>query len=204
MHMNEFKSQNHRRSIRLNGYDYSHAGAYFVTISTKNRECLLGKITDGEMLLNDAGKMITELWESMQERFHSALLDKFIVMPNHFHGIILLNDYKTVSGDIFEKGEYKIRPYGTAENSLGRIIQAFKSLTTNTYSNNVKNHAWLPFSGKLWQRNYYEHVIRSDDSLARIRDYIMFNPLKWENDMENPLNGDTKKVDDYYACLFGS
>jgi REP element-mobilizing transposase RayT len=204
----------HRRSIRLRDYDYSSVGAYFVTMCVQNHECLFGEIVDGGMVLNDAGRMIQATWEALPESHQVVQLDEFQVMPNHFHGIVILNDCRGEScirpvcirptcirpvsvgnadGHIEDEnqGEHKVRPYvhpnGTDENSLGRVIQALKSLTTHTYVTGVKESNWPPFPGKLWQRNYYERVIRNDDELNRAREYIMNNPLKWDLDTENPV-----------------
>lgn len=171
---------------------------------------MFGDISDGVMCLNDAGKMVMEIWESLPGRFQVVRLDQFMVMPNHFHGIIMLNtdddrrgescirpgsdirpdvaDVAGEKGDHIRKGDHKDRPYGTADNSLGRVIQAFKSLTTHTYVSGVNNHGWQPFTGRLWQRNYYEHVIRNDEELNGIREYIMYNPARWAEDENNPMN----------------
>ncbi|MCD6336222.1 MAG: hypothetical protein J7M27_13010 [Candidatus Latescibacteria bacterium] len=199
--------KHHRRSIRLKGTDYSQVGAYFVTVCTQNYECLFGSIVDDKMRLNDAGRMIQMIWDEIPQRFPNALLDASIVMPNHFHGILILTDngrgeYKIRpyirpdgdaadpqnEGDHKNKGDHKDRPYGTLPGTLGRIVQAFKSITTHQYIRGVKQNGWPPFPGKLWQRNYYEHIIRDESSLNRIRQYIMDNPMKWECDRENPAN----------------
>jgi putative transposase len=197
----------HRYSIRLRGYDYSQAGAYFITICTQNRERLFGEIADGEMKMNDAGQMVQTVWDEMSNRFDGLELDRFAVMPNHIHGIIVLprggescirpcispdihsdppNGYSTDHGGGYggddHKGEYKIRPYGTMLGTVGRILQAFKSITTHEYTNGVKQHGWLPFPGKLWQRNYWEHIIRNESELNRIRDYVKNNPAQWKSD----------------------
>ncbi len=205
--MTRFNPDIHRRrSVRLKDYDYSKAGAYFVTVCVQHRECLFGSVSNGEMLLNDAGRMIKAIWEELPERFKILQLDQFIVMSNHFHGIIILNDCRgescirpdvvNVSGvadGTGTKGDHKDRPYGTVDNSLGRIIQAFKSLTTHAYVNGVNNLDWPTFPGRLWQRNYYEHIIRNEDELTRARQYIINNPLKWELDEENPANAFLQK-----------
>jgi len=189
----------HRRSIRLRDYDYSSAGAYFFTLCVQSRECLFGDIVDGDMMLNDAGRMIQVIWEALPERFHFAQLDEFRVMPNHFHGIVILNhgrgescirpvslDSTDGDGEDQNQGEHKVRPYGTGENSLGRVIQAFKSLTTLAYVKGVNHLTWPPFPCNLWQRNYYERVIRNHNELTRARDYVVNNPMKWRMDKENP------------------
>ena len=196
---------NHRRSIRLREYDYSSVGAYFVTICTQGRECLFGDVADGEMCPNDAGRMVGEWWAKLPEKFPHVEVDESVVMPDHFHGIIILTDRAmdfACRGDtlcspaVDCKGDTLCSPAvdcvdppvkvpnGTMENSLGRVIQAFKSLTSVEYVRGVKECNWPPFSGRLWQRNYYERVIRVDAELFGIREYIHFNPAKWADDDE--------------------
>jgi REP element-mobilizing transposase RayT len=176
--------EHNRRSIRLTGYDYSQAGAYFVTICIQNQKSLLGEIIDGEIQLNDAGRMIRTTWDGLPNSFPFAETHQFIVMPNHIHGIIIL------AGDY--TGEHKVHAYradqprGTLPSTIGRIIQAFKSITTNEYIAGVRQNSWKPFQGRLWQRNYYEHVIRDENELNHIREYIVCNPANWPEDRENP------------------
>ena len=198
----------HRHSIRLRDFDYSGNGAYFVTLCTQGRECLFGDIADGEMCVNDAGGMVEGVLLKLPERFPGFALDEYVIMPNHFHGIIILNDIgrrgDTLCSPAFDvgssafdqiqnegehqqnQGEHKVRPYGTMENSLGRIMQAFKSMTSVEYVRGVNEHDWPPFPGRLWQRNYYERIVRNDNELAAIREYIAYNPMKWAEDKENP------------------
>jgi len=191
----------------LNGYDYSRAGAYFVTICTQNRACLFGEIISDEMMLNDAGNMVAMVWNALPMRFDHLELDGFVVMPNHIHAIIVLsgtpprrgescirpNDRIRPNGgvDNGNQGEYKIRPYdnaihdhpnGTLPDTLGRIIQAFKSISTNAYIHGVKQSGWSPFPGIVWQRNYWEHIVRHEQDLTRLREYIRHNPEKWALD----------------------
>ena len=160
------RQKHHRRSIRLGGYDYSQPGGYFITIVTQNRECLFGDIIKGKMILNDAGKMIRRIWNELPTRFLNIELDESIVMPNHFHGIL----------HIIEKMNH----------ILGDMVGAFESITTHEYILGVKNTGWPPFNKKLWQRNYWEHIIRDENDLNRIREYIINNPLDWKSDNENP------------------
>ena len=170
-----------RRSIRLHGYDYTQAGAYFITICTQGRECLFGNIVDGQMRSNDSGQMAVTIWGGLPIRFNHIELDAFVMMPNHMHGIFVLH-----RGDDHKQGDHKDRPYGTLAGSVGRIVQAFKSITTHEYINGVKQNGWAPFPGKLWQRNYWEHIIRNEMEFNRIRKYVVTNPLKWELDSLNP------------------
>ncbi len=184
--------RHHRRSIRLPGYDYASAGGYFVTICAQDRECLFGEVVDGEMRLNDAGRMVEAVWESLPERFPGLVLDILVVMPNHVHGVIFLDG--DAHGDGVQ-GDHKDRPYtarhaaGTGHGTVSRIMQAFKSITATEYVRGVKEQGWPAFGGRVWQRNYYEHVIRNDEDLDSIREYIANNPARWHLDRENPAVG---------------
>jgi REP element-mobilizing transposase RayT len=168
--------KHHRRSIRLKEYDYSQAGAYYVTIDVQNRECLFGEIVDYEMILNEAGKMIDEQWNALLERFPDIELDVYQVMPSHFHGIIVVTENVDAQNIVVQNRKPR----------LGDIIGAFKSITTHDYILGVDNKNWPQFYKRLWQRNYYEHVIRDEADLNRIRDYIQSNPANWGEDEENP------------------
>ena len=143
------------------------------------------------MVLNDAGRVVEFVWGELPVRFDRVELDEFVVMPNHIHCIFVLCRrgepcVRPMFDQPAKQGEHKVRPYGTLPNTVGRIVQAFKSLATHEYINGVKQHGWPPFPGKLWQRNYYEHVIRNENELNRIREYIINNPKKWEFDRDNP------------------
>ena len=179
-----------RRSIRLQGYDYSKAGAYFITICAKERQCLFGDITDGTMRKNDAGQMVQMVWNNLPNRFGNMDLDEFTVMPNHFHGIVTLSRRGEAclrpSQSSVKPGDHKDRPYGTRPDSIGRVVQAFKSITTHQYINGVRCSGWHPFPGKLWQRNYWDHINRDEAELTNIREYIVNNPFLWESDQLNP------------------
>jgi REP element-mobilizing transposase RayT len=275
----------HRRSIRLKGYDYSKAGLYFITIRTQNGLCLFGKIINNEMILNDAGRMIKRQWQDLIRHFKNIKLHDFIIMPNHFHGIIefdnsgdsvyyvgaplvgaqkltpsqknglgektmpektpnttlhpntsahvrapLVGAPKLPPSQNIGRGEITMpetslqpqmagqtdisgQPQGCAPTddgintlqpqindqthindgqntspqpkqkimTLGDVVGAFKSLTTNEYIRNVKQNNWQPFNKKLWQRNYYEHIIRNEKSFYNISKYIQTNPSQWKN-----------------------
>lgn len=143
------------------------------------------------MVLNDAGRMVELAWDKLPVRFDHFELDEFIVMPNHIHSIFVLcrRGEPCVRPDLpgdQTLGEHKVRPYGTLPNTVGRILQAFKSITTYEYTIGVKQHGWMPFHAKLWQCNYYERIIRNDNELNGIREYIVNNSKKWEMDRENP------------------
>jgi putative transposase len=158
-----------RRSLRLKGYDYTQAGAYFVTVCAQGQACLFGDVIDGCMPLNDAGHMFVRVWNDIPGRFADVEIDTFVVMPNHLRGIIVLPDAAT-----------RVVP------PLGKVVAAFKSATTVQYIRGVKTRAWPAFQRRLWQRNYYEHVVRDEKALDRIRLYIDENPARWAFDDENP------------------
>ena len=180
-----------RCSIRLKEYDYSQSGAYFVTICAHDRECLFGEIVDGKMILYDAGRMIDEQWQELETRFPHIELDEYVIMPNHFHGIILVGATLVVAQET-TKDRAGTRPAPTEGTTIGDIVGAFKSITTDQYINGVNTEDWQPFSSRLWQRNYYERVIRNEDELNEIRQYIIDNPAKWYTDEENP-NDETSR-----------
>lgn len=160
----------HRCSIRLKGYDYSKAGLYFITVCVQDRACLLGKIGNGQMILNDAGRMVESQWLALPQRFANVRMHEFAVMPNHFHGILeIVGETTDTAGDSKNK-------------NVGNMMDAFKSISTVEYIRGVQHHGWQRFNGKLWQRNYYEHIIRDDQSYQRISEYIHNNPAQWEED----------------------
>ena len=280
-----------RRSIRLKGYDYSQVGAYFVTICTQGKACLFGDVTDGAIQLNNAGNLIDATWRDIPSKYPGVDIDAFVIMPNHFHGIIVIShvgertaacptgadqtrppeeastarvlgdpvvpimvepdasedatnpqannihDITVIPGitvipdvgagpracpttadpnrleartpnDRGAADEFppmldessapliagyahptsSAAPVGQAQGpaptilSLSDVVQRFKSFTTRRYADHVEKDGWAPFPGRLWQRNYYEHVIRDEDALERIREYIANNPGRWEED----------------------
>jgi putative transposase len=190
----------HRRSIRLQGYDYSQPGAYFLTICTQDRECLFGEIVNGEMWLNNAGKMIQTVWDEIPAHYPGIDIDEFAMMPNHIHGIIVIVGAaprgRPDSGQPGPTGPTgKTEPTGqprgvapTVELSLPDVAHRFKTMTTKRYADGVKQHGWRPFPGKLWQRNYWEHIVRNESELDSIRDYIRNNAKQWELDKLHPDN----------------
>ncbi|GBC99978.1 hypothetical protein HRbin17_02511 [bacterium HR17] len=178
--------KHHRRSIRLKGYDYSREGAYFVTICTQDRLCLFGEVVEGEMRLNDAGQMVERWWVELNRKFPGVRTDEYIIMPNHFHGIIVIVGADPCVCHDDEMVAHANQMGTHAGAPLPKIIQWFKTMTTNEYIRGVKQSGWTPFRRRLWQRNYYEHIIRNEDSLNRIRHYIATNPLRWHLDRENP------------------
>ena len=173
-----------RQSIRLKNYDYSKSGLYFVTICTENRECLFGDVVDGKMVLNNTGNMVEKWWIKIPERFNTVGLGTFQIMPNHIHMIIHIVGATLVVAPtlvVAQSSRAGIKPAPT----LGDIIGAFKSLTTHEYVMGVKNNRWKPFDKRLWQRNYYEHIIRTENDLNKIQEYIKTNPQIWDRDRNN-------------------
>ena len=258
--------KHHRRSIRLKGYDYNQPGAYFITIVTQHRERLFGEIVNGQMVLNEAGRMIQRVWDTIPQHHPGIETDAFVIMPNHIHGIIVITEI-TASASVSAKsvsatsvsatsvgaGLVPAPIAGTTANgatttgaitngattngattngattngattngaitngattngattngaitnkattrvahTVGDIIGAFKSRTTVEYIHGVATYGWTPFPGKLWQRNYYEHIIRNERAYERIREYIVSNPVRWWLDRENPQRRGKDKFD---------
>jgi putative transposase len=178
-------ARHHRRSIRLKGYDYTQAGAYFITICTHGRECLFGEVVDGEMRLNTLGEIVHRTWSDLPNHVVRIVLDEFVVMPNHIHGIIMVGDQSVVGAGSVGAGSVgagsEPAPTTTKRHGLPEIIRQFKTFSARRI-NEHRGTAGTP----VWQRNYYEHIIRDEESLNRIREYIANNPLQWELDRENP------------------
>ncbi|MFZ4554848.1 MAG: REP-associated tyrosine transposase [Pseudanabaena sp.] len=147
----------HRRSIRLQGYDYSQSGAYFITICTFQRQHLFGEVNNGEMQLNVIGQVISAIWQKIPQHFPNVKLDEFVLMPDHLHGIIVILEQADKS------------------HSLVTIMQNFKSISTRKI-NKINQNSGVP----IWQRNYYERIVRDDQELHRLREYILANPESWE------------------------
>ena len=189
MQKSKFDPQkHHRRSIRVKGYDYSQAGAYYVTIVTWHRDCIFGNViqppfpAEAHVNLSSFGKIADECWRAIPEHFQNVELGEYVIMPNHVHGIIVI----TNNG----RGAAMLRPYDGEENphkinvkpgSLGAIVRSYKSAVS--YRINKEHNA----TG-IWQRNYYEHIIRDEKDLQNKTDYIIANPSMWDNDDNNPRN----------------
>ena len=182
----------HRRSIRLRGYDYTSAGAYFITVCTHNRMCLFGHIEQDKMFLNAWGDIVDECWQATPQHFSHTELDEYVIMPNHIHGIIWIvrctdgamngNAMNGAMPNVGATHASPLRSRGPKPRSIGAIVGSFKSAVTKRI-NEIRGTP-----GKMvWQRNYYEHIIRNERSLERIRRYIRMNPGQWEYDNENPI-----------------
>jgi REP element-mobilizing transposase RayT len=164
------KNHPNRKPNRLKDYDYSQDGYYFVTLCTKNRENFFGKIKNGKMILNKYGDIAKKCWLEIPEHFSHVILDEFIIMPNHVHGILIIKN-KTVGNKNFCSQEI---PWQTKlSKSLSSIIRGFKIGVTK-YFCEKNNHDFQ------WQKSFYDHIIRNEESLFKIREYIQNNPLKWE------------------------
>ncbi|MCE1245862.1 MAG: transposase [Firmicutes bacterium] len=164
---------NKRKNVRLKGYNYASYGSYFVTICCHNKQCLFGRIPKEkdpgkrpQVILNDAGNMIGKWFKLIENKFKNIICDSYITMPNHIHFVI------------FNHNENP----DTTHTSLENIVGWFKTMTTNEYISSVKNNNWPAFNKHLWQRSFFEHIIRNDEELFQIREYILNNPIKWSSD----------------------
>jgi len=173
--MEKRKNLHRRKSIRLKGYDYSTPRYYFVTICTHKRENILGEINNGILSLTTLGKLAEYTWYDLPNHNSHIGLDEFVVMPNHIHGIIIIQN-----NDIVGAGS-EPTPTITIRHGLPEIIRQFKTFSAHRI-NKKRQMKGYP----VWQRNYYEHIIRGDKELYQIRKYILDNPNKWDSDKENP------------------
>jgi len=168
----------HRRSIRLRTHDYASGGAYYVTICTEERRRLFGVIVNSRMALNNAGRMASRWYDELPHKFPDVQTDAFVVMPDHVH-FVVRTGCAEMRAETPVGANLCVRPQCAGEHTgspLRAIVAWFKTMTTNEYIRGVKQSGWAPFPGKLWQRNYYEHIVRNDADLARIRAYIRDNP----------------------------
>ena len=211
---NHYNKENGRKNMRLHGYDYSRAGLYFLTIVVQNRLHLFGEIRRGgsagssQMVLNDAGNMVAKWYYEIENKFPDKRCHEMVVMPNHFHCIIENMEMDETNRDGNDPGmdahvraplrgrpgderhpendnpQYGIhnKQYGA---TIGHVMDWFKTMTTNAYIRGVKTHNWRRFDGKLWQRNYYDNIIRNDNAYQKISEYIINNPTKWNDDKFN-------------------
>ena len=184
----KFKNKYTIKSTRLENYDYSQNGLYFVTICTKDREESFGEIKDEKMILNDVGEIAHKFWQEIPKHFPFVILDEFVMMPNHVHGILEINwniigeptemqDIPKVETQDFASlqvnGQYKNK-FGPQSKNLASIIRGFKV--------GVKKYTTINEIYFCWQPKFYDHIIRNDESLNKIREYIITNPERWERD----------------------
>lgn len=171
------KPDHHRRSIRLSDFDHASAGGYFVTLCTHEKKCVLGDIRGSEMHLSDLGRIVDLEWRRSSEIRVEVELDSFVIMPNHMHAIVL---FRAELPDAAEPALPRTMR-GTGRRTLSSLVAGFKAATTR------RTRAMIgPSFDPLWQRNYYEHVIRGERVLDRIRQYIADNPLRWNQDGYHP------------------
>ena len=179
-----------RRSIRVKGYDYTQPGYYFITLVAKNRYCIFGSIAESDIKLNEIGELVVSCWLRIPDNFEHTTLDEFILMPNHLHGIIVIEEAVGMGeafggipqnvDNISSLNASPLQPIGTKSGSLGAIIQNFKSVSTR-----IVNKQFFKPGNKIWQRNYFERIIRNERELNAITCYIQQNPIRWQVDREN-------------------
>lgn len=167
----------HRRSIRLKDYDYSTPNWYYVTICTQNKKCLFGEVINGKMILNECGKIVEDELLKTKEIRKNVDLDYYVIMPNHLHAIIIIK-YQLKSTNENGRGELQFstaNKFISPSQTIGAIVRGFKSAATNriNQARNTPNY-------KIWQKNYYEHILRNEKDLYFTRNYIKLNPFKWE------------------------
>jgi len=155
-----------RKSPRLKDYDYSQEGAYFVTICVQDHLSLFGNVAENVMILSNAGMMLGKFWTDLPNKFDDVHIDLWVVMPNHFHGIVIINRY----------------PQNHQQTSIPQAMQWFKTITTNAYIRGIKSDNWQRFNKRLWQHSYHDHIIRNEPDLNRIREYVLTNPARWKAD----------------------
>ena len=183
----------HRRSIRLQGYDYSRAGMYFITLCCDNRRCLFGRVENGQMLLNEAGRVADACWLEIPTHFPNAVLHAHVIMPNHVHGIVELSSRP--NGAVGPVGAENFLPLRAQPQrnefqkmipkSIGSIVKGYKIGVTKWFRNRDSDSV-NDSSVKVWQRSYYEHIIRDERAYQAISTYIRNNPLKWGRDKFHP------------------
>ena len=179
--MSKYNSDiHHRRSIRLSGYDYRREGVYYVTFCVLGKKCMLGDIHDGEMLLSTLGCVVDECWTVIPDHFSHVILDEYVIMPNHLHGIIIIKEPSPVRARHVVPPNDQHEVFGKPRSgSLATIIRSFKAITTRRI-----NHIFRTPGERFWQRNFYEHIVRNEQRLYQIRAYIMSNPANWAQDSE--------------------
>jgi REP-associated tyrosine transposase len=192
-------NQPRRVSLRLPDFDYSQEGAYFITICVKGRKFLFGNIVGSEMNLNEFGKIAAATWDDLSSYNPAIELDAFTAMPNHVHGIIII----TGAGELGSISDSPINTGGETPPlqkppALGQILGYYKYQSAGRI-----NALRKPVGAAVWQRGYYEHVIRDEQSLNRIREYIIGNPLRWHLDRENPLAPRKDGFDSWLASIKG-
>jgi REP element-mobilizing transposase RayT len=172
-----------RHSIRLREFDYSGTGAYFLTICTQGRECLFGEIQDGEMFPHGAGRVVESWWQNVSGHFTNVVVDEYMIMPNHFHGIVFFvgAGFPRPFTDLMTPRNQGGETPPLRSPTLGQVVGYFKYQTMKQI-NQMRDNPGVP----VWQRNYYERIIRDEAELTAIRDYVLANPANWGEDKEKP------------------
>jgi putative transposase len=181
-----------RKPNRLEDYDYSQDGYYFVTICTKDKEEYFGKVENGKMILNKTGEIARNLWKEIPNHFKYGKLDEFNVMPNHVHGIVIIENNSVLRNAYMHSLQKRTKML------LSKIIQQYKSSVTRE-ANSLRVDVKFQ-----WHKSFHDHIIRSEKALNNIREYIANNPLKWESDVENKINSGKDKKDYYRKIIKGS
>ncbi|MDH7486629.1 MAG: transposase [Anaerolineae bacterium] len=179
--MSSYPSRGHRRSIRLPGYDYTQPGAYFVTFCTYQGEALFGEVINGVMVLNAYGEIAQREWLASAAIRREIALDAFVIMPTHGHAIVWILSDDAPDADAHGRTPSAPTALQRAPKSLGALMAGYKSAVTRQI-NALRNTPDMP----VWQRNYYEHIIRTEHALNAIRQYILDNPARWHLDRYNP------------------
>jgi putative transposase len=196
--MQDFRKTFHRKSIRLKDYDYSQEGAYFITICTNNRYEVLGDIEDGKITLSSIGNIAHDIWLEISGIYSSIETEEFIIMPNHLHGVIVV--YKKMESPgrgLINQTPTKWILMQNPSQTLGKIIRRYKAKASYI----IHKAGYIDFG---WQRNYYEHIIRNDKELNKIREYIINNPAKWDLDRENQKSMNFElDYEIYFRGIFG-
>jgi len=182
IHPDNEKNKNYpkRKLNRLREYDYTQNGFYFITICIKNKDKFFGEITGAKMELSEMGKIAQKYWKEIPDHFPDAYLDEFIIMPNHIHGIIIIKN-SSASDNVRNNNYCSVQWQTKWSRSVSSVIRGFKIGVTKWCRNNY-------FSQFAWQKSYYDHIIRNEESLQKIREYIINNPSQWERDRNNPEN----------------
>src|SRR3989339_1019244 len=193
----KFKDKYRIESTRKPNWDYSSSDWYFVTICTQNRICWFGGIYDKEMYLNEHGRMVDKWWQELFNKYRNIKLGDHVIMPNHLHGITTIDSVETglrarlnPSGDAHTGASLDVNQIRDAHTgaSLHEMVGWFKTMTTNEYIRNVKCHNWKPFTKQIWQSRYHDRMIRNEFEYSAKVEYILNNPVKWDEDQNNPKN----------------
>ncbi len=163
-----------KNSLRFKGYDYSVSNAYFITLHLLDRNIVLGEVENNYVNLNEAGKLMEKWWLEIPKKFKKVIHDQYKIMPTHMHGIIMLfNDPFWNTEESSVGADLCVRP------NIKQIMQWFKTMSTNDYIKEVKENRFPPFDKKIWQRSFYDRIIRNGKEFEFIQEYIFFNPIKW-------------------------